>query len=162
MKVFRGERAINGQILKVLFHKRLWWAQILRTYTSPCNHDAKALFASPKYEAMERRFFPGNRFSYNIESVPNKGISIVIQLGEKWLEYFVLNALMNSSSLRQYPSPFFDRIFAWRTGFEKSEDFLNWYAPYYEEKMHTVCVRTAISIFSIPAITILHSSLSNL
>ncbi len=56
-----------------------------------------------------------------MESVPNEAISIVIQLGGKWSEYFALNAVMNSSSLRLYSSSIFDRIFAWRTGFEKSE-----------------------------------------
>lgn len=71
---------------------------------------------------MERLIFPGNRFSYNMESVPNEVISIVIQLGGKWLEYFDLNALINSSSLRLYSSSIFDSSFAWRTGFEKSEE----------------------------------------
>lgn len=47
---------------------------------------------------MERLIFPGNRFSYNMESVPNEVISIVIQLGGKWLEYFDLNALINSTT----------------------------------------------------------------
>lgn len=122
MKGLRGERGINGRILKVLFHKRLWCAQIFRTYTTLCNHDAKTLSASPKYAAMERFIFPGNRFSYNMESVPNEVISIVIQLGGKWFEYFALNALMNSSSLRLYSSSIFDSNFAWRTGFEKARN----------------------------------------
>lgn len=88
MKVLRGERGINGQILKVLFYKRLWWAQILRTYMTLRNHYTKTLSASPKYEAMECLIFPGNRFSYNTESVPNEIIFIVIQFGGKWIEYF--------------------------------------------------------------------------
>lgn len=162
MKVLRGERGINGRILKVLFHKRLWCAQIFRTYTTLCNHDAKTLSASPKYAAMERLVFPGNKFSYNMESVPNEVISIVIQLGGKWLEYFVLNAFMNSSSLRLYSSSIFDNNFAWRTGLEKSEESSNQYAPYCEERIYAVCVRTATSIFSISAIISFRSSLSNL
>ena len=40
---------------------------------------------------MERLVFPGNKFSYNMESVPNGVISIVIRLGGKWLKYFALN-----------------------------------------------------------------------
>lgn len=149
-------------MLKVLFHKRLWCAQIFRTYTTLCNHDAKTLSASPKYAAMERLIFPGKRFSYNMESVPNEVISIVIQLGGKWLEYFDLNDLMNSSSLRLYSLSIFDSNFAWRTGFEKSEESSNQYEPYCKERIYAVCVRTATSIFSISAIISLWSSLSNL
>ena len=47
------------------------------------------------------------------------------QFGGKWLEYFALNAFMNSSSLWLYSSSIFDSIFAWRTGFEKSEESSN-------------------------------------
>lgn len=106
MKVLRGECCINGWILKVLFQKRLWCAQIFRTYTTLCNHDAKTLSASPKYEAMERLIFSGNRFSYNMERVPNEVISIVISLAENgwnicpWTLLWILQCY--SCILRQF------------------------------------------------------------
>ena len=87
---------------------------------------------------MERLACPGCRFSYNMDSVPNEAISIVIQLGGKWSEYFALNAVMNSSSLRLYSSSIFDRIFAWRTGFEKSAESSNQCAWYCEERIYAV------------------------
>lgn len=85
------------------------------------NHYTKTLSASPKYEAMECLIFPGNRFSYNTESVPNEIIFIVIQFGGKWIEYFYESFIATAV----FFAIFFDRIFAWWTGFEKSEEFLN-------------------------------------